>query len=79
VFGPSQFLTVSSKSFLKNMKKNKKVCNHSDMGIRGERIGEFQMVDVTNKGMVNRYLMVFHHVLHFMVYNRTSSSTYMSD
>ena len=28
VFGPSQFLTVSSKSFLKNMKKNKKVCNH---------------------------------------------------
>jgi hypothetical protein len=36
-------------------------------------------VDVTNKSMVNRYLRVFHPVLHFMVYNRTSCWTCMSE
>ena len=44
-----------------------------------ETSSEPQIVDVTNKGMVNRYLRVLHHVLHFMVYNRTSSLTYMSE
>jgi hypothetical protein len=42
-----------------------------------EKSSENQIVDVTKKGMVNRYLRVFHHVLHFLVYTRTSSLTYM--
>jgi hypothetical protein len=36
-------------------------------------------VDVTNKGMVNRYLRVFDHVSHFMTHNRTWCSAYMSE
>ena len=44
-----------------------------------EKSSEPQSVDVTNKGMVNRYLRVFHPVLHFMVYNRTSCWTCMSE
>ena len=36
-----------------------------------EKSSEPQSVDVTNKGMVNRYLRVFHHVSHFMTHNRT--------
>ncbi len=37
-----------------------------------EKSSENQIVDVTIKGTVNHCLRVFHHVLHFMVYNRTS-------
>jgi hypothetical protein len=44
-----------------------------------EKSSEYQIVDVTNKVTVNRYMRVFHYVLHFMVYNRTSSSTYVSE
>ena len=36
-----------------------------------EKSIESQSVDVTNKGVVNRYLRVFHHVSHFMTHNRT--------
>ena len=36
-----------------------------------EKSSEPQSVDVTNKGMVNRYLRVFDHVSHFMTHNRT--------
>jgi hypothetical protein len=38
-----------------------------------EKSSDHQIVDVTIKDTVNRYLRVFHHVLHLMVYNRTSS------
>jgi hypothetical protein len=44
-----------------------------------EKSSESQSVDVTNKGMVNRYLRVFHHVSHFMTHNRTLPWTYMSE
>ena len=36
-----------------------------------EKSSDAQSVDVTNKGMVNRYLRVFNHVSHFMTHNRT--------
>ena len=36
-----------------------------------EKSSDAQSVDVTNKGMVNRYLKVFNHVSHFMTHNRT--------
>ena len=36
-----------------------------------EKSSEPQSVDVTNKGMVNRYLRVFHQASHFMTHNRT--------
>ena len=44
-----------------------------------QKSSESHIVDVANKSMVNRYLRVFHHVLHFMVYNRTSCWTCMSE
>ena len=44
-----------------------------------QKSSESQIVDVTNKSMVNRYLRVFHPVLHFMVYNRTSCWTCMTE
>jgi hypothetical protein len=44
-----------------------------------EKSSEPHSVDVTSKGMVNRYLRVFHHVSHFMTHNRTSPWTYMSE
>jgi hypothetical protein len=44
-----------------------------------EKSSEPLSVDVTNKGMVSRYLRVFHHVSHFMTHNRTSPWTYMSE
>lgn len=44
-----------------------------------QKSSESHIVDVTNKSMVNRYLRVFHPVLHFMVYNRTSCWTCMSE
>ena len=44
-----------------------------------QKSSESQIVDVTNKVMINRYLRVFHHVYHFMVHNRTSSLTYVSE
>ncbi len=40
-------------------------------GLITEKSSESQSVDVTNKGMVNRYLRVFDHVSHFMTHNRT--------
>jgi hypothetical protein len=44
-----------------------------------EKSGETKSVHVTNKGMFNRYLRVFHHLSHFMTHNRTSSWTHMSE
>jgi hypothetical protein len=44
-----------------------------------QKSSESHIVDVVNKIMVNRYLRVFHHVLQFMVYNRTSCWTSMSE
>ena len=44
-----------------------------------EKSSESQSVDVTNKGMVDRYLRVFQDVSHFMTHNRTSSWKYMSE
>ena len=44
-----------------------------------QKSSESHIVDVTNKSMVNRYLRVFHPVLHFMVYNMTSCWTWMSE
>ncbi len=43
----------------------------SATGLITEKSSESQSVDVTNKGMVNRYLRVFHHASHFMTHNRT--------
>ena len=47
--------------------------------LTAQKSSESHIVDVTNKSMVNRYLRVFHPVLHFMVYNRTSCWTCMSE
>ena len=44
-----------------------------------EKSSETKSVHVTNKGMFNRYLRVFHHLSHFMTHNRTSPWTYMSE
>jgi hypothetical protein len=47
--------------------------------LTAQKSSESHIVDVTNERMVNRYLRVFHPVLHFMVYNRTSCWTCMSE
>ncbi len=72
MFGPSQFFTESHEG-------QELTAVGPAASLITQKSSESQIVHVTNKGLVKRYLRVFHYGLHFMVYNRTSSLTYMSE